>query len=99
MSDARILKSRAVVPEHVVYRTFGNEAVVVNLQSGKYHGLNPTAARMLDALSRTPTVELAAHDVASALGVEEQRVRCDMSHLCKALEERGLLEINDGADA
>ena len=31
-----------VFPQHVVHREFAKETVILNLQSGMYHGLNPT---------------------------------------------------------
>ena len=39
VAEGEIMQSRLRVPEHVVYRSFGEETVVVNLRSGKYHGL------------------------------------------------------------
>ena len=48
------------VPEHVVYRDFAEQTVALNLQTGRYHGLNETAVTMLDALREAPTVAAAA---------------------------------------
>jgi hypothetical protein len=50
------LASRPRVPEHVVYRTFVNETVVLNLETGAYHGLNPVGGRMLAALDGADSV-------------------------------------------
>ena len=50
----------ARVPAHVVYRMFAQETVVLNLNTGRYHGLNPTAGTMLTALERHATVGEAA---------------------------------------
>ena len=50
ISDQALLASRARLPQHVVHRSFVAETVVLNLRTGKYHGLNPTAGRMLEAL-------------------------------------------------
>ena len=38
------------VPDHVVYRDFAEQTVVLNLRTGRYHGLNETSSQMLDAL-------------------------------------------------
>ena len=46
MADSDVnLDQKAVVPEHVVYRTFVSETVVLNLQSGHYHGINTSGGR------------------------------------------------------
>lgn len=80
------------LPEHVVYRTFDSETVVLNLETGKYHGLNPTAGRMLEVLADTPCVDDAAAVIASEYGVPLDRVRRDLERLCQGLAERGLVE-------
>jgi hypothetical protein len=59
---AKVMPERLTVrvPEHVVYRKFAEETVALNLQTGRYHGLNPTAAAMVQALRDEPTVAAAA---------------------------------------
>jgi len=96
VAEGEIMQSRLRVPEHVVYRSFGEETVVVNLRSGKYHGLNPTAARMLDVLSGSPTVEDGVRELTREFGgVEEQRIRSDVLALCQSLLDRELVELGD----
>ncbi len=88
-----LLQARVRVPQHVVYRSFPSETVVLNLQTGKYHGLNPTAGRMLEALSEADSVGAAA--VAAARDYERPQAATerDMCDLCSALLERDLIEI------
>ncbi len=92
-----LLSASVVVPQHVVHREFAMETVVLNLQSGMYHGLNPTGARMLHALERSPTVGDAAAGLAVEYGIGQQQIEDDLCDLCSQLLERGLLELNDGA--
>jgi len=86
--------ARVVVPRHVVHREFPSETVILNLQTGKYHGLNPTAGAMLEALASTGTVEAASAEVASKFGLAEEQVTEDVQRLCEALLERGLIELD-----
>lgn len=97
-SDPAALSSAKLrVPKHVVYRGFPTETVVLNLQSGKYHGLNPTAGRMLQALERADSL----HDAALAVAIDHDQplevVEGDLCELCGLLLERGLIEIDGGA--
>jgi hypothetical protein len=95
MSDATtdsLLGSRLRVPEHVVYRDFGDDTVILNLDSGTYHGLNRTAALMVAAIERCPTVADAIEYVADETGQPADVIERDMVQLCDALLERGLLE-------
>ena len=54
------LDSSVRIPPNVVYRTFARETVVVNLETGMYHGLNRVGGRMLEILEQTPSIRAAA---------------------------------------
>lgn len=96
-SDGQLLQARVKVPEHVVRRAFADETVVLNLQSGQYHGLNATAAAMVDALEGgEPPVAVAAR-ISAAAGQPAERVQADLVALLRCLAERGLVEL-DGDD-
>jgi hypothetical protein len=84
------------VPQHVVYRSFPSETVVLNLNTGRYHGLNATAGRMLDALEKAACVRDAAAAVADDYAQQQALVEQDMCELCQQLLDRGLIEIDGG---
>jgi hypothetical protein len=91
-----MLAERVRVPEHVVYRDFGDETVILNLEAGTYHGLNPTAAAMLSVLGESDTVAAAVDRLAAEFGEDRARVERDVVDLCRALTERKLIERNAG---
>lgn len=93
-----VLAGRARVPEYVVYRTFVYETVVLNLQTGKYHGLNHTAGRMLELLERSPTVGVAAAKLADELSRPLREIEVDICELCTGLAERGLIDLGSSDD-
>ncbi len=99
-SQTNLLQARIEVPQHVVYRTFPSETVVLNLQTGKYHGLNPTAGRMLETLERSDSVLEAATIAAGEYEQPQAAMERDMCELCNRLLARGLIEVeeDDGAD-
>ncbi len=80
------------VPDHVVYRDFPEQTVVLNLRTGRYHGLNETSSQMLDALRDTPTVAAAAQRLAPTWEVDFDVLLGDLLDLCDGLERRGLIE-------
>jgi hypothetical protein len=95
---SELLAARVRLPQHVVHRSFVAETVVLNLQTGQYHGLNPTAGRMLEALERAPTVGATAPELTSEYGVAQEQIERDLLALTQGLLERGLIEIvDDGA--
>jgi PqqD family protein of HPr-rel-A system len=98
-STSEILTSRMRLPQHVLHRSFVKETVVLNLRTGMYHGLNPTAGRMLEALAEAPTAGAAVPELAREYGIEPAKVEGDLIALCQSLLERGLIEMVDGAPA
>jgi hypothetical protein len=94
LEDRELLSSTVRVPAHAVYRAFPSETVVLNLNTGRYHGLNATAGRMLEVLEQTATVRDAVGRLAYEYRREIPGVRADVCRLCRDLIERGLLEID-----
>lgn len=95
-NDTSILEARVQVPGHVVYRDFVNETVVLNLETGTYHGLNRTAGLMLTALEAATSVRAAAAKLAADMDWDPKTVERDMVGLCRTLDESGLIHFNSG---
>jgi hypothetical protein len=92
--DRGLLAASVRVPDHVVHRAFVNETVVLNLQTGQYHGLNPVGGRMLEALEREPTVEDAVRRLTDEFGeVSPEELQRDVRAFCADLLRRGLIEL------
>ncbi len=87
-----LLTTKVKMPQHVVYRSFPAETVVLNLQTGKYHGLNATAGHMLEVLERSNCVRDAAAELAALYGQPQDVIETDLCNLCSSLLERGLIE-------
>jgi hypothetical protein len=98
-SDQELLAAQVRLPQHVVHRSFVAETVVLNLRTGKYHGLNPTAGKMLEALAAAPTAGATVPELAREYGVEPDKLESDLIALCQGLLQRGLIEIVDADPA
>ena len=90
-----LLRARPRVPEHVVRRSFPEETVVLNLDTGMYHGLNATAARMFDALEQSSSVAGAVEQLSTELDAAGEVIERDLLDLCRELTRRGLMECDD----
>ncbi len=88
-----LLDSRIAVPQHVMHRAFPTETVLLNLNTGQYHGLNPTAGRMFEVLEETGNPRQAAAHLAGDFELEVEVVEADLNELCAGLVDRGLLEV------
>jgi hypothetical protein len=89
------LQMNVKLPQHVVYRDFVSETVLLNIETGKYHGLNPTAGRMLAVLDKVGSVDETATQLAREFEQPVERIREDLAEFCEGLLERKLLEIRD----
>lgn len=95
-----LLGARVKLPEHVVHRSFATEMVVLNLNTGRYHGLNPTAGRMLEVLQERATVRDAVMQLSEEFDVPGEQVEGDVVTLCGDLLQRGLITLDrDTLDA
>lgn len=84
------------IPADVVFRSLGEEAVLLHLGTGRYFGLDPVAARMWRALSEAGTVEGALEPLSEEYDVEPHRLRDDLESLVDQLAERRLIELGGG---
>ena len=96
---SELLDARARIPSDVVYRDFMHETVILNLGTGKYHGLNPTGGHMLRVLESTPLLRDAARFLADDYGQPVERIEQDVCAFCLKLQERGLLALERDGDA
>lgn len=83
-----------MLPDGVVHRAFDDETLVLNLATGRYHGLNPTGARLLELLGELDgDVGAAIESLADECGVKPRAIRPELADFCARLLERGLLEV------
>jgi hypothetical protein len=97
-SQDSIMSAQARVPSHVVYRAFVNETVILNLETGMYHGLNPSGGTMLETLDRSATVREAVAELVDQYGQPESQIKQDVCEFCLDLLDRGLIELRHDAN-
>ena len=92
-ADFPIACAYVAIAPHVVYRAFPTETVILNLETGRYHGLNSTGGRMLELLDGCGSVAEALTAFANGYGKDPVEVEQDVRTFCTRLHERGLIEI------
>ncbi len=88
---------RIRLSENVAHRSFGEETVLLNLDTGQYHGLRGSGGRMLELLAAGGDLDASARQLAEEFGEPLHRVRRDMERLCEALARRSLVVSEDSA--
>jgi hypothetical protein len=89
------LESRISVPEDVLFRDLGGEAVLLNLKTGKYYGLDEVGTRMWSLLAQHGQVEPAYRALLDEYEVAEERLRQDLLHLINDLASQQLLQVHE----
>lgn len=93
-----LLDANVRVPDHVVFRAFVAETVMLNLQTGKYHGVNPTGGRMLEVLEQGRTPREVAAQLANEFSRPEAEVQADIVEFLRDLLTRDLVQLEVQGD-
>ncbi len=83
---------RYIIPDHVLIQEVGEEAVILNLENGRYYGLNEVGARFLILLREHGSTEVALETLREEFDVSGERLAEDIGGLLEALEGHGLVQ-------
>ena len=79
------------VADEVVFRNVAGEAVLLNLATGTYFGLDTVGTRMWHLMADHGSTERVVETLLAEYEVEEVRLRCDLDNLIRQLLEKGLM--------
>lgn len=91
---------RRVIPSpDVLFRELEGEAVMLDMGSERYYGLDEVGARIWQLLERNHDVETVVTQMLAEYEVSEEQLRSDLAHLIDDLAEAGLVTIADDENA
>lgn len=70
------------------------EAIILNLQSGMYYGLNPVGARIWHLIQEPKTVDVIRQTLLEEYAVEPEICDRDLQALLQELLSHGLVEVS-----
>lgn len=82
------------VPEDVLFHEVGGEAVILNVATGKYYGLDEVGTRMWCLLSEHGSLEPVVQSLLGEYDVGQERLQSDLLKLLDDLSEHGLVELD-----
>jgi Coenzyme PQQ synthesis protein D (PqqD) len=85
--------SRITTAPEVMFRIIGDEAVILNLKSELYLGLNPVGTRFWTTLHEAPSIGAAYESLLSEFEVAPEQLRQDLDQLLSQLLEQKLIEV------
>jgi hypothetical protein len=84
---------RVRVAPDVLFRMVSDEAILVNLNTEVYLGLNAVGARMWDVLNSASSIEAAYEALLGEYEVEPQQLRADLEELLGQLLGQKLIDV------
>ena len=80
------------IPENVVFQVLDGQAVVLNLDSGYYFGLNEVGTRFWQRLGETDSLDTIVEGLLGEFEVERSVLEQDIAELINDLKTRKLVE-------
>lgn len=93
MENAILLSSIVVGADDNLSCDLQGEAVVLNLQSGTYFGLNPLGARIWELIKKPTMVSDVLRDLLKEYSVDEDECKTDLLTFLCQLEQQKLLKV------
>lgn len=92
------LQSTITVSTQQISCDLGDEAVVLNLSTGEYFGLDPVGARIWSWLTAPQTVAGLRDRLVEAYDADTGEIERDLFGLLEQLRDEGLIEVTTGAE-
>ncbi len=90
MSDVT-LDTRCTVPPDVIFRELEDEAIILNLDSGIYFGLDPVGTRMWQLLVEAPDLRAVHARMLAEFDTTADVLEHDILAFAATLREKGLV--------
>ena len=85
--------NKVTVPSHVLVRVLDREAVLLNIETERYFGLDEIGTRMWELITTSPSLEVAYQALLSEYDVEPATLRQNLQDLLEKLRTNGLLNL------
>ena len=85
---------RIEIPDGVLMRDLQGEAVILNLDSECYFGLDEVGTRMWAALTASPDVATAIEALLAEFEVDPEQLRRDLAEFVDTLAQAGLIRVS-----
>ena len=90
------LDGRAFATHRVLCKDLGDEAILLDLETETYYGLNAAGSRLWNLLTTAPTIRDALEVMIEEYDVARDELERDMGALIDDLVSRGLLRTGNG---
>ena len=92
------LESSVAISDDVVSRDLEGEAVILNLESGTYFGLDPVGTRVWSILGEGGSLRRAFDVLLQEYDVTPEKLEGDILRLVKELRAKGLVSLSSSGE-
>ena len=85
---------QVTILDDVVFRDLAGEAVILNLTSGTYFGLNEIGTQIWHLLAEHGSTEKVIETILAEYEVDDVQFRHDLGELLHVLADKGLIELD-----
>lgn len=89
------IATKVTIPDQVLFRDLAGEAVLLELESGRYYGLNESGTRMWSLLVEHGRVDTALQNLLQEYDVPLERLQEEFLHFIETLASRKLLNLHE----
>lgn len=89
------LESKVSIPQDVLFRDIDGEAVILNLATGKYFGLDQVGTRMWALLAQHQSIAEAYRVLRDEYDVTPEQLQHDLLNLVDNLASHQLIQVDE----
>jgi coenzyme PQQ synthesis protein D (PqqD) len=95
---AVVFSERVRAAPDVLFRVVDEEAVLLNLNTVLYLGLNPVGTRMWNVLTSASSIQAAYDELVQEYEVEPAQLRADLAEFIEQLLDQKLIQASPATD-
>lgn len=90
-----VFESNIRIPSNVLFHDLDGEAVLLNLQTGKYFGLDAIGTRIWSLIGELGALPAVYRKMLEEYDVDAERLKADLLALIDQLAARGLIQLTE----
>jgi hypothetical protein len=94
-ANVTVFESNIRIPSNVLFHDLDGEAVLLNLQTGKYFGLDAIGTRIWSLIGELGALPAVYRKMLEEYDVDAERLKADLLALIDQLAARGLIQLTE----
>ena len=88
-------KLAVTIPQEVLFQDLGEETVLLNVATGKYHGLNGVGSRIWELIQESNPMGMVLAALLYEFEVPSETLENDLRQFLGVLQSKGLIEVHE----